>query len=182
MVQVWLGHHSPSFTLDVYVSLLDEDTPESPLGANEVGHSGATEATETVRNDDAAEATKVAVWSRNPRRAEPGRDPRRRTRNEGVRGSSPRVGFAPVQGFPSRARDHRRPVLSAVLSRGPRGSPRRLIGGHARSRLTPYSRSRRPPRCHPARARRDAATGSSVMRMTQWFLPLGRSWLKPVCS
>jgi integrase len=27
-VQVWLGHHSPAFTLDVYVHLLPEDLPE----------------------------------------------------------------------------------------------------------------------------------------------------------
>ena len=30
--QVWLGHHSPSFTLDVYVHLLPDDLPESPFG------------------------------------------------------------------------------------------------------------------------------------------------------
>lgn len=29
--QVWLGHHSPSFTLDVYVHLLPDDLPESPF-------------------------------------------------------------------------------------------------------------------------------------------------------
>jgi integrase len=27
-VQRWLGHHSPSFTLDIYVHLLDERLPE----------------------------------------------------------------------------------------------------------------------------------------------------------
>jgi hypothetical protein len=27
-VQRWLGHHKPSFTLDTYVHLLDEDVPE----------------------------------------------------------------------------------------------------------------------------------------------------------
>jgi integrase len=27
-VQRWLGHHSPSFTLDTYVHLLDERLPE----------------------------------------------------------------------------------------------------------------------------------------------------------
>ena len=26
-VQRWLGHHKPSFTLDTYVHLLDEDVP-----------------------------------------------------------------------------------------------------------------------------------------------------------
>ena len=29
-VQRWLGHHKPSFTLDTYVHLLDEDVPEPP--------------------------------------------------------------------------------------------------------------------------------------------------------
>jgi Phage integrase family len=31
-VQVWLGHHSPAFTLAVYVHLLSDDLPESPFG------------------------------------------------------------------------------------------------------------------------------------------------------
>jgi Phage integrase family len=29
-VQAWLGHHSPAFTLETYVNLLDEDLPEPP--------------------------------------------------------------------------------------------------------------------------------------------------------
>ena len=28
-VQVWLGHHSPAFTLAVYVHLLDDDAPDA---------------------------------------------------------------------------------------------------------------------------------------------------------
>jgi integrase len=60
-VQVWLGHHSPSFTLDVYVALLDEDMPESPFGAPKVGHSRATQATETGRDEADAGAAQVAV-------------------------------------------------------------------------------------------------------------------------
>jgi integrase len=33
-VQVWLGHHSPAFTLATYVHLLPEDLPQPPsLGA-----------------------------------------------------------------------------------------------------------------------------------------------------
>jgi integrase len=33
-VQRWLGHHSPSFTLDTYIHLLDERLPEPiTLGA-----------------------------------------------------------------------------------------------------------------------------------------------------
>jgi hypothetical protein len=27
-VQRWLGHHKPSFTLDIYVHLMEEDIPE----------------------------------------------------------------------------------------------------------------------------------------------------------
>ena len=30
-VQRWLGHHKPSFTVDTYVHLLDEDVPEPSL-------------------------------------------------------------------------------------------------------------------------------------------------------
>ncbi len=30
-VQVWLGHHSPAFTLDTYVHLLPDDLPETPF-------------------------------------------------------------------------------------------------------------------------------------------------------
>jgi integrase len=30
-VQVWLGHHSPAFTLSTYVHLLDDDLPQSPF-------------------------------------------------------------------------------------------------------------------------------------------------------
>jgi integrase len=36
-VQRWLGHHKPSFTLDVYVHLLDEDLPE-PSFFDSIGH------------------------------------------------------------------------------------------------------------------------------------------------
>jgi integrase len=44
-VQRWLGHHSPSFTLDVYVHLLDGDlgAPLEGLG----GNAGATQQPET---------------------------------------------------------------------------------------------------------------------------------------
>jgi integrase len=31
-VQVWLGHHSPAFTLETYVHLLSDDLPETPFG------------------------------------------------------------------------------------------------------------------------------------------------------
>ena len=41
-VQRWLGHHSPSFTLDTYVHLLDGDLgePLSPLTTNATTNSG----------------------------------------------------------------------------------------------------------------------------------------------
>jgi len=32
-VQVWLGHHSPAFTMATHVHLLSDDRPESPFGA-----------------------------------------------------------------------------------------------------------------------------------------------------
>ncbi len=47
-VQRWLGHHKPSFTLDVYVHLLDEDTPD-PAFLDEVGNRRATRAAENAR-------------------------------------------------------------------------------------------------------------------------------------
>ena len=52
-VQHWLGHHSPAFTLTVYVHLLPEDLPDpaflDTLTAAEGGNKGATEATEIGR-------------------------------------------------------------------------------------------------------------------------------------
>jgi integrase len=50
-VQVFLGHHKPSFTLDTYVHLLDEDMPEPVFFDVLVGgHSGATGSTENDRD------------------------------------------------------------------------------------------------------------------------------------
>ena len=53
-VQRWLGHHSPSFTLDTYVHLLDDDLgePLAPASANGL----RTEATPTDLTPDLAEA------------------------------------------------------------------------------------------------------------------------------
>jgi len=39
-VQRWLGHHSPSFTLDTYVHLLDERLPEPVALSRELGVPG----------------------------------------------------------------------------------------------------------------------------------------------
>ena len=55
-VQRFLGHHKPSFTLDVYVHFLDEDLPEPPRMGNEVGKARATQEAETGRNDETAVA------------------------------------------------------------------------------------------------------------------------------
>jgi integrase len=54
-VQVWLGHHSPAFTMSVYVHVLSDELPPSPFepqSGNEVG----TQPADTAR-DDADEAT-----------------------------------------------------------------------------------------------------------------------------
>jgi integrase len=64
-VQRWLGHHKPSFTLDTYIHLLDEDVPPptffDTLTAGPMGNVGATQVTETGRNDEGAQAVEVAV-------------------------------------------------------------------------------------------------------------------------
>jgi integrase len=60
--QVWLGHHSAAFTLDVYTHLLPDDLPDADvlddLTAPEGGNKGATSLTETSRD---AEPPGVAV-------------------------------------------------------------------------------------------------------------------------
>jgi integrase len=58
--QVWLGHHSPAFTLSVYVHLLSDDLPPSPFG-DAVGNKWATQATETDRNESPAEEVDVVL-------------------------------------------------------------------------------------------------------------------------
>jgi integrase len=49
-VQVWLGHHSPAFTLATYVHLLPDDLPDAPFGGNLGGNAGATSATDAGLN------------------------------------------------------------------------------------------------------------------------------------
>jgi integrase len=49
-VQRWLGHHKPSFTLDTYVHLLDEDVPEPVFFDRLVAAPCDTPATQTGRN------------------------------------------------------------------------------------------------------------------------------------
>ena len=60
-VQKWLGHHKASFTLDTYIHLLDEDVPAPTFLDAKVGNGWATQAAETGRNDEAAQAVQVAI-------------------------------------------------------------------------------------------------------------------------
>jgi hypothetical protein len=64
-VQRWLGHHSPSFTLDTYVHLLDRDLgePLDPIA-------GATAALRRV-NAGSTQRPKTAVKANPARRAKP---------------------------------------------------------------------------------------------------------------
>ena len=56
-VQRWLGHHSPSFTLDTYVHLLDERLPEPvDLGAELLAASAQAERRSPSVRSVAAEA------------------------------------------------------------------------------------------------------------------------------
>jgi hypothetical protein len=58
-VQRWLGHHSPSFTLDTYVHLLDSDLgdPLNPLRVN----SGSTGRPKSATKDGRRVATEVVA-------------------------------------------------------------------------------------------------------------------------
>jgi hypothetical protein len=49
--QMWLGHHSPAFTLATYVHLLSDDLPGAGFLGELTGNSGATSPTETSRDD-----------------------------------------------------------------------------------------------------------------------------------
>ena len=59
VVQRWLGHHSPSFTLDTYVHLLDDDlgAPLIPVRVN----AGSTQRPQTPANAATADEAKVAA-------------------------------------------------------------------------------------------------------------------------
>jgi integrase len=62
--QVWLGHHSPAFTLAVYVHLMPEDLPESVFDQEppaQGGNRAVTEATETSRNGDGSEEAETRI-------------------------------------------------------------------------------------------------------------------------
>lgn len=57
-VQRWLGHHSPSFTIDTYVHLLDEGLG-GPLGSRQ-GNTRATDGLQTPVESEAAELLETA--------------------------------------------------------------------------------------------------------------------------
>jgi integrase len=59
-VQIFLGHHSPAFTLATYVHLLPSDLPEPPAIFDAWGNTGVTKPTETGRNDPATVAVDSA--------------------------------------------------------------------------------------------------------------------------
>jgi integrase len=59
-VQVWMGHHSPAFTLAVYVHLLSDDLPPSPFSAAG-GHTRDTRAPETPGEAASAESAETAT-------------------------------------------------------------------------------------------------------------------------
>jgi hypothetical protein len=64
-VQVWLGHHSPAFTLAVYVHMLSDELPESPFGppgGNQVGTKPA-ETSRDATDEPAAETGQVRAVS-----------------------------------------------------------------------------------------------------------------------
>jgi len=58
-VQMWLGHHSPAFTLATYVHLLPDDLPDGDVWSNEV----ATEATESGRKAEASDGPETGSAS-----------------------------------------------------------------------------------------------------------------------
>lgn len=72
-VQVWLGHHSPAFTLATYVHLLPDDLPEPSFLDSLTAAGGNKEATrpaENGRDADAPEAAESLVLPGLPRATE----------------------------------------------------------------------------------------------------------------
>jgi len=60
-VQLWLGHHSPAFTLATYVHLLPDDLPD-PDNLTRGGNMEATRPDQTGRETDAAEAPEIRLF------------------------------------------------------------------------------------------------------------------------
>ena len=73
-VQLWLGHHSASFTVDTYVHLLDEDLPEPPSlrGGNAGGNQTAPEAANSDAGEPMVHPQKQAVLPASASAAEGG--------------------------------------------------------------------------------------------------------------
>jgi integrase len=72
-VQVWLGHHSPAFTLAVYVHLLSDDLPDADQvfgDTCEGGNTAASRPAETSRNDDPADEPETRITPARASRAE----------------------------------------------------------------------------------------------------------------
>jgi integrase len=63
--QVWLGHHSPAFTLARYTHLMSDDLPGSVFDElPDGGNAGATQPAETGRNGDRAEEAESRITGR----------------------------------------------------------------------------------------------------------------------
>jgi hypothetical protein len=62
-VQLWLGHHSPAFTLTTYVHLLPDDLPDPAfLDTVTAGNKLATRPAETCRNQGEAKEDKTLAF------------------------------------------------------------------------------------------------------------------------
>jgi integrase len=62
-VQMWLGHHSPAFTLATYVHLIPDDLPDADvfLEAPGGGNQGATSPDETRHDDEGGGETETPM-------------------------------------------------------------------------------------------------------------------------
>jgi hypothetical protein len=68
--QVWLGHHSPAFTLAVYVHLISDDLPESVFDNEpppQGGNKEARQPTETHRNGESSDDPESGSTAEKPR-------------------------------------------------------------------------------------------------------------------
>jgi integrase len=70
-VQTWLGHHSPAFTLSIYVHLLPDDLPDAAfLDGLTGGNTPATRPAETHPNEKASAEPETVPFSGEPQAAE----------------------------------------------------------------------------------------------------------------
>jgi integrase len=70
-VQMWLGHHSPAFTLATYVHLLPDDLPDAAfLDTLTGGNTEASDNPEHGRDTRPLEATESRIPPKEPRQAE----------------------------------------------------------------------------------------------------------------